>query len=89
MYFDKIHDQEKLDINSGLQIKDLGSGKWKETDIKEGFIITKIDRREINSPEDLSMALRRSEGQGILIEGLYPNGEKAYYGVGWQFSLDQ
>ena len=75
--------KEKLDINSGLQIKDLGSGKWKETDIKEGFIITKIDRREINSPEDLSMALRRSEGQGILIEGLYPNGEKAYYGVGW------
>ena len=75
--------KEKLNINSGLQIKDLGKGKWKETDIKEGFIITKIDRREINSPEDLSMALRRSEGQGILIEGLYPNGEKAYYGVGW------
>ena len=75
--------KDKLNIGSGLQIKKLNDGKWKDSDIKEGFIITRIDKREIKSAEDLSAALGNSRGEGKLIEGIYPNGEKAYYGVGW------
>ncbi len=75
--------KNKLGIEGGLQLKSVGEGKWKRAGIKEGFIITKIDKRAIRTPDDLTSALRGSQGEGILIEGLYPNGEKAYYGIGW------
>ncbi len=75
--------KDKLGIEGGVQISSIGEGKWKQAGIKEEFIITKIDKRDIRTPEDLSSALRGARGEGILIEGLYPNGEKAYYGIGW------
>lgn len=75
--------KQSLGIESGVQIQSLGNGKWKQAGIKEDFVITKIDRRTIRNAEDLSAALDNAEGEGILIEGLYPNGEKAYYGIGW------
>ncbi|XOV92038.1 MAG: Do family serine endopeptidase [Bacteroidota bacterium] len=74
---------DKLGIEGGVQISSLNEGKWKRAGIKENFIITKIDKRDIRTPEDLSSALRVGRGEGVLIEGLYPNGEKAYYGIGW------
>lgn len=73
----------KLGIDGGVQIKSLGEGKWKRAGIREDFIITKIDKRAIRNPEDLTNALAMATGEGLLIEGIYPNGEKAYYGIGW------
>ena len=79
-----IKDKDKLNIEGGAKIVDLDGGKWKEAGLKEGFIITGIDRQEIEGVEDLSAALGRSApGSGLLIEGVYPNGERAYYGMGW------
>lgn len=75
--------KEELDIEGGLQVKDIDNGKWKEAGVKEGFVITKIDKRPVDSMDDLTAALNNSRGEGILIEGMYPNGEKAYYGIGW------
>lgn len=75
--------KEKLELESGVQVQKIGEGKWKEAGIKEGFVITKIDKRPISNMEDLTSALNRAQGEGILIEGVYPNGEKAYYGIGW------
>ena len=60
----------------------LNDGKWKSAGIKEGFIITSIDKQDINSVNDLRDIMARKRG-GILIEGVYPNGETAYYGMGW------
>lgn len=77
-------DKEKLEIEGGAKITKLESGKWKDAGLKEGFIITSIDKRKITGVEDLSSALTRTApGSGLLIEGIYPNGEKAYYGIGW------
>ncbi|MEO9474315.1 MAG: Do family serine endopeptidase [Cyclobacteriaceae bacterium] len=75
--------KDQLDIESGVQIKSLGNRKWAEANIKEGFIVTKIDRKPINSAEDLTASLESARGEGLLIEGIYPNGEKSYYGIGW------
>lgn len=75
--------KQKFDLESGLQVKSIGNGKWKEAGIEEGFVITKIDKRPINGSEDLTASLNHARGEGILIEGIYPNGEKAYYGIGW------
>ncbi len=70
--------------DGGAKLVDLNNGKWKEAGIKEGFIITSIDKRAVTNVEDLSRALARSSnGAGRLIEGIYPDGSRAYYGIGW------
>lgn len=75
--------KEKLGLESGIQIKDIKEGKWRDAGIKEGFIVTKIDKRPIETPQDLMASLSARSGEGILLEGLYPDGNKAYYGLGW------
>lgn len=74
-------EMKKLGIDGGVRVKSLNSGKLRAAGIKEGFIITSIDRKKVNSSEDLKTALKNKQG-GVLIEGVYPNGLKAYYGFG-------
>lgn len=71
---------ESLKLESGIKISKLGSGKLKESGIREGFIITKVDKTEVNSPKALRELVRGKKG-GLLIEGLYPNGTKGFYGI--------
>lgn len=75
-------EKEKLSLDGGVQLSELGNGKWRDAGIKEGYIITSIDKRAITSTEDLVATLNQKKG-GILIGGVYPNGEEAYYGLGW------
>ncbi|BDD10998.1 serine protease [Fulvitalea axinellae] len=75
---------QKLNIKGGAQIVKLGDGIWKKAGMQKGFIITGIDRQPIDNIQDLASTLRyvqRARG-GILIEGVYPNGQTAYYGIG-------
>lgn len=72
---------KKLNIEHGLKITKLQVGKLLSVGVKEGFILTSIDKKKITSIEDLKAALDNKNG-GILIEGVYPNGMKAYYGFG-------
>lgn len=70
-----------LGVKNGVQIIELQDGLFKSAGIREGFIITKIGPYEIQTPKDVEGALAAKKG-GILIEGIYPNGIRAYYGVG-------
>ncbi|MEQ9466153.1 MAG: Do family serine endopeptidase [Ekhidna sp.] len=74
--------KDKLDLDGGVQIKELGDGKWREVRMKEGFIITGIDNVKINNIRDLEDYFKRPRTDGILIEGVYPDGSKAHYGLG-------
>jgi len=74
--------KDEMNINGGIQLSDIKSGKWKDAGIKNGFIITSIDKRKVSSINDLMSALANREG-GTLIGGIYPDGESAYYGIGW------
>lgn len=74
-------DIKKLNIENGLRISKLNAGKLLSAGIKEGFIITSVDKKEINTIEDIKTALENKKG-GVLIEGIYPNGMRAYYGFG-------
>ncbi len=74
--------KEKLDLDGGVQITELRDGKWKDIRMKEGFIITGIDNEEIETLEDLENYFRSPRRDGILIEGIYPDGSKAHYGLG-------
>lgn len=74
--------KDKLDIEGGVQIKELGDGKWRDVRMKEGFIITGIDNEKIKNIRDLENYFKRPRTDGILIEGVYPDGSKAHYGLG-------
>jgi Do/DeqQ family serine protease len=76
-------DKEKssLRLDKGLKVAKLKEGKLKRIGIREGFIITHIGDKAVDTVEDLTNALK-SERRGMLIEGIYPNGTRAYYGLG-------
>ena len=74
-------DMENLKINHGLKIVSLTNGNLKSAGIREGFIIMYIDKEPVKSFDDLKYIMDSKKG-GTLIEGLYSNGQKAYYGVG-------
>lgn len=74
-------EKEKLEINNGLKITSLESGKLKNAGIKEGFIITTVNKKPIYEVNDLKREINNAKG-GILVEGIYPNGEQAYYVFG-------
>ncbi len=73
---------KKLQLKNGVKIKSIKEGKLKEIGIGKGFIITKIDKVPVKSVEEVKTALKHSEKEAVLIEGVYPNGMKAYYGFG-------
>ena len=58
--------KKDLDISGGVQLKNIKYGKWSEAGIKDGFIITSVDKREIKTINDLMASLANNEG-GILI----------------------
>ena len=72
---------QRLRIRGGVQVKDMGEGKLEEAGIKNGFIILTVDKKAVNNFEDLYTMLNSKSG-GVLIEGVYPNGVRGYYGVG-------
>ncbi|RUA34300.1 MAG: deoxyribonuclease HsdR, partial [Bacteroidetes bacterium] len=76
-------EMEALDISGGSKVVEIQEGKWKDIGIKEGFIITAVDKVAIKNTEQLISTLQGVQG-GVLIEGMYPDGTKEYYGMGWQ-----
>lgn len=65
----------------GVKIAKLEQGKLAGAGIKEGFIITSVDKKKVNTIKDIQTLLENKTG-GVLIEGIYPNGMRAYYGFG-------
>jgi len=74
-------EKRKFRLNYGFQVTHLNGGKLRDAGIREGFILLGIDREPIRSLTELKKALSGRSG-GVLLEGLYPNGLKAYYGIG-------
>ena len=74
-------EMQKLHISNGVKISKLHNGKIAMAGIREGFIIITIDKKKVNTPEEVENCLAHKQG-GVLIEGIYPNGMRAYYGFG-------
>jgi Do/DeqQ family serine protease len=71
---------KRLRIKSGVEISKLEAGKLRNSGIQEGFVITSVDKIQITSPEQLKELLETKKG-GTLIEGVYANGQRAYYAL--------
>ena len=69
----------QLDIKGGVVVKRLFPGKLQnQTEIKEGFIITRADGKDVRSPQELEKVLSNHEG-GIMLEGVYQDVPGVYY----------
>lgn len=71
----------KLGAKYGIEIVSVGSGKFKDADISEGFIITYANQIPVKTIQDFKHIIERSR-RSLLIEGIYPDGKTAYYGMG-------
>lgn len=76
-----VEELKALRLESGVKVTNINGGKLRSSGIREGFIITKIDQERMRKPEDVERVLGSKQG-GVLIEGVYPNGMRAYYGLG-------
>ena len=81
--FETVTDRDKsqLNINRGIRIKKLSNGKIKQAGIPEGFVITDVNKKPVYEVSDFKRVIANARG-GILVEGVYPNGELAYFVFG-------
>jgi len=69
----------KLELDGGIKLIKLYPGKLrKDTDIREGFIITKVDGKKVREVDDLIRILENKKG-GVMLEGVYENIPGEYY----------
>ncbi|GDX53413.1 serine protease [Bacteroidota bacterium] len=79
--FADISAREKKDLGiaGGAKITKIEDGKLSRfTDIREGFIITKVDNKQITSVADLKALLENKKG-GVMIEGTYADAPGQYF----------
>lgn len=67
-----------LNIEGGVKINKLRSGLIRRLGIEEGFVVTSINQRKIQSPEELEQILTHIKGR-VRIEGVSRKGVKGYY----------
>jgi len=81
--FEPVSDREKraLGIRNGVKVKSIKPGKLMKVGIQEGFVLTSVNKRPVNSVKDISDILEDTEG-GVIIEGVDSNGSRSYYAFG-------
>ncbi|PRY10089.1 Do/DeqQ family serine protease [Pontibacter ummariensis] len=72
-------EMQKLGISGGAKVVDVRNSKFAEAGMKEGFIITRIGKQAVSGPADLAKHLQGAGEEMVYLEGVYPNGLKAYY----------
>ncbi|MFA5329992.1 MAG: Do family serine endopeptidase [Prolixibacteraceae bacterium] len=73
-------EKAKLQIDEGVQVTKLTKGKFKDAGIKDGFIITDINKVAVASKDDIeSVFMHTNSKEPMLVEGAYPDGKYAYY----------
>lgn len=71
----------KFRLENGVKIAKLTGGKLAGVGMKEGFIITSINKKKVYTTADIQKMLEGKSGS-VLVEGVYPNGMIASYGFG-------
>ena len=81
--FEEVKSKElkELQLDHGVKVSKLFPGKLMSAGVPEGFIITKINHKEVHTPEDVTAILKSAKG-GVLVEGKYPGGAEGYFGFG-------
>jgi len=71
------------DVEQGVQVSQINAGKVRQnTDMQDGFVITKIDKTPVGNVQQAMKALEGKKG-GVMIEGVYPGSQETqYYAIG-------
>ena len=77
----KKSELKNLHIKSGVKVDQLYNGKLRMSGIRKDFIITQVNQQDIANTKHLLSILSKID-DGVLIEGIYPNGKKEFYGFG-------
>ena len=76
-------EKKKFGLSNGVKVKSIEAGKLRLEGVKAGFIIITVNRKIVNTADDIKKIIDNdSNNGGILIEGIYPNGRKGYYAIG-------
>ncbi len=71
---------KRLGIKGGVEVTKLYSGKLRKAGMREGFIITAVDGKQVKNIKDLSSKLKsKKDGEGVMLEGVYENASGTYY----------
>jgi S1-C subfamily serine protease len=70
-----------LRLRHGVKVAQLEAGALRSAGIKEGFIITHIDKQPVTTPQEVEKLLESRTG-GMLIEGVHPSGARGFYAIG-------
>jgi len=66
-------------IKGGVRIKSIDDkGAFSKTRIEEGFVITKINNKEVLSVDDVRKEIEKVAAGSVKIEGVYPGYEGVY-----------
>ncbi len=70
----------RLELKNGVRVSKLGNGKLaKYTEMREGFIITHIDDKAVNTVEEVNEILKKKkEGDLITFSGIYEDFPREY-----------
>ena len=81
--FEEMTDKElqKYGLNYGIKVVAVYAGKFRQQGVSEGFIIVSVNNKAVKTIKDLEQIISETQG-GVLFEGIYPNGMRAYYGFG-------
>ncbi len=72
-------EKSKYKLRSGVKVLKVGEGKLKERNVPQGFIILKVADKYVNQPSEVVDIL--SNSGGVLVEGLLPDGRRAYFAL--------
>lgn len=74
-------EKAELGIKSGVRVASMKEGgRLNREGIEPMFVITSMDKKPINTPLEAERIANAVKG-GLLIEGVYPDGRKAYYAL--------
>jgi len=74
-------ERQSLGIQNGIKVTSVKEGKFMKVGIREGYILTSVNKKPVDSVNDVATILKDSEG-GVIIEGVERNGLRSYYAFG-------
>ncbi len=76
----------QLGLSGGVQVVDLKDGVFRDSGVRQGFIIYSINDTRISSPEDVEKIYKaimkgNSDEKLMILRGVYPTGKRGIYAV--------
>lgn len=77
-------EKRRLGLRYGVKVEKVKGGKFEKAGIPEGFVITKMNNRNVTSTDEIEKLTQQLRpGDGVLIQGYLPNGRPDYFAFGW------